>query len=174
MAYQDTILNMTQRQKELGLNPQVALCFTIKFLTCKYNPQEKSDTTQPTGAGRKEAKPCLWYRKKENTNMCIRQWPKPFLGMPGVAGLPGISHIHGTVTIQFPGTYWAEYIPWVTSLEGSCAATDGYCQNTVCASAGRPKSHSRSKSVASAGLGYAVQLPVLPKVGCQLAAVTAP
>lgn len=58
--------------------------------------------------------------------------------------------------------------------EGSCAATARYCQNTVCASASRPKSHSRPKSVASAGVDYAVQLPVLPKAGCQLAAVSAP
>ena len=42
----------------------------------------------------------------------------------------------------------------------------------MCASASRPKSHSRPKSVASAGVDYAVQLPVLPKAGCQLAAVS--
>lgn len=131
MAYQDTILNMTQCQKELGLNPQVALCFTIKFLTCNYNPQEKSDMTQPTGAGRKEAKPCLWDRKKENTNMCIRQWPKPFLGMPGVAGLPGISLIHGTVTIQFPGHILGRIYPLGDKSGGklcsNCWILSEYC-----------------------------------------------
>lgn len=47
-----------------------------------------------------------------------------------------------------------EYI--IPGLEGSCAATAGCCENTGCASAGRPKPHSRPKSVACAGPGCTV------------------
>lgn len=64
-----------------------------------------------------------------------------------------------TVSIPFPGNVFGPIIPTeyiIPGLEGSCAATAGCCENTGCASAGRPKSHSRPKSVASAGPGCTV------------------
>lgn len=118
--------------------------------------------------------PLLVEQEEGKHNVYIKYWHELCLGMPVAASLPRRSYVLGTVTMQFLGNMHLSIRYVIPGLEGSCAATAGCCENTACASAGRPKSHSQPTSVASAGLGYAVQMSVLPKAGCQLAVVSAP